>query len=280
MAMTHESEAARSSHPWPPSALDTSLCTPHSALEPTLRTHFPPDPHAEAQGHVFCMYNHGTPNVGPSNAGNVGPSNMQKKSRRTVPNSNPTATSSNQINNLNMNSRHQVGNTPLPSRRGRLGMAGVEDDENLIRELTEEQKLEIKEAFELFDTDKDGAIDYHELKVAMRALGFELKKPEILKILRDHDKQGQGLIEFNEFDKVMTEKIQARDPREEILRAFKLFDTDNKGKISLRDLRKISKELGENLDEEELTAMIEEFDLDQDGEINEQEFFAIMSDEL
>jgi hypothetical protein len=42
----------------------------------------------------------------------------------------------------------------------------------------------------------------HELKVAMRALGFELKKPEILKILRDHDKQGQGLIEFNEFDKV------------------------------------------------------------------------------
>jgi centrin-3 len=32
-------------------------------------------------------------------------------------------------------------------------------------ELTEEQKLEIKEAFELFDSDKDGAVDYHELKV-------------------------------------------------------------------------------------------------------------------
>ena len=33
------------------------------------------------------------------------------------------------------------------------------------RELTEEQRQEIKESFELFDTDKDGAIDYHELKV-------------------------------------------------------------------------------------------------------------------
>ena len=33
------------------------------------------------------------------------------------------------------------------------------------RELTEEQKQEIKEAFDLFDTDKDQAIDYHELKV-------------------------------------------------------------------------------------------------------------------
>lgn len=32
-------------------------------------------------------------------------------------------------------------------------------------ELTEDQKQEIKEAFELFDTDKDNALDYHELKV-------------------------------------------------------------------------------------------------------------------
>lgn len=33
------------------------------------------------------------------------------------------------------------------------------------RELGEEQKQEIREAFDLFDTDKDKAIDYHELKV-------------------------------------------------------------------------------------------------------------------
>ncbi|KNZ45679.1 hypothetical protein VP01_791g5 [Puccinia sorghi] len=47
----------------------------------------------------------------------------------------------------------------------------------------------------------------------MRALGFELKKPEILKILRDHDKQGQGLIEFNEFDKVNPSAgSEGRDP--------------------------------------------------------------------
>lgn len=33
------------------------------------------------------------------------------------------------------------------------------------QEITEEQKQEIKEAFELFDSDKDGALDYHEVKV-------------------------------------------------------------------------------------------------------------------
>lgn len=69
-------------------------------------------------------------------------------------------------------------------------------------ELSDEQKQEIKEAFELFDSDKDGAVDYHELKVAMRALGFDLKKPEVLKILRDHDKAGVGLLEFDDFAKI------------------------------------------------------------------------------
>jgi centrin-3 len=69
-------------------------------------------------------------------------------------------------------------------------------------ELTDEQKQEVKEAFELFDTDKDGCVDYHELKVAMRALGFDLKKAEVLKILRDHDKTGHGMMDFEEFAKV------------------------------------------------------------------------------
>lgn len=38
-------------------------------------------------------------------------------------------------------------------------MGAGEDEDNMVRELSEEQKMEIKEAFELFDTDKDGAID-------------------------------------------------------------------------------------------------------------------------
>lgn len=113
-------------------------------------------------------------------------------------------------------------------------------------ELSDEQKQEIKEAFELFDTvsttllrtwrvarrcvpagvyattfnadsprlqDKDGAIDYHELKVAMRALGFDLKKAEVLKILRDHDKSGHGLMEFEDFAKISTQTSTPCSPR-------------------------------------------------------------------
>ena len=38
------------------------------------------------------------------------------------------------------------------------------------------------------------------------------------------------------------------------------------GKISLRNLRRVARELEENMSEEELRAMIDEFDTDNDGE--------------
>ncbi len=154
-------------------------------------------------------------------------------------------------------------------------------------ELTEEQKQEIKEAFDLFDTDGSGRIDAKELKVAMRALGFEPKKEEIKKMIADVDKDGTGVIEYQDFLDLMTVKMvtlsetiltpQAeRDPLEEIRKAFKLFDDDETGKISLKNLRRVAKELGETMTDEELQEMIDEADRDGDGEISEEEFIRIM----
>jgi centrin-2/centrin-1 len=143
-------------------------------------------------------------------------------------------------------------------------------------ELTEEQKQEIREAFDLFDTDGSGTIDAKELKVAMRALGFEPKKEEIKKMISDIDKDGSGVIDFSEFLEMMTSKMSERDSREEILKAFRLFDDDETGKISFRNLKRVAKELGENMTDEELQEMIDEADRDGDGEISEDEFLRIM----
>lgn len=45
--------------------------------------------------------------------------------------------------------------------------------------------------------------------------------------------------------------------------------------ITLDDLRRVARELGEGLEEEELAAMIEEFDLEGKGGVGQEEFLSI-----
>eukprot|EP00930_Biecheleria_cincta_P034814 TRINITY_DN24003_c0_g1_i1.p1 TRINITY_DN24003_c0_g1~~TRINITY_DN24003_c0_g1_i1.p1 ORF type:complete len:238 (+),score=46.18 TRINITY_DN24003_c0_g1_i1:53-766(+) len=61
-----------------------------------------------------------------------------------------------------------------------------------------------------------------------------------------------------------------------IIQAFRIFDDDETGKISFKNLKRRAKELGEKLMDEELQEMIDEADRDGDGEVNEEEFMRVM----
>uniref|UniRef100_A0A8C0XCA9 EF-hand domain-containing protein n=1 Tax=Castor canadensis TaxID=51338 RepID=A0A8C0XCA9_CASCN len=78
-------------------------------------------------------------------------------------------------------------------------------------ELNEIQKQEIKGAFDLFDVDGSGTIDVKELKIAMRALGFEPKKEEIKQMIAEIDKEGTGTISFEDFYAIMCIKMEMLD---------------------------------------------------------------------
>ena len=147
--------------------------------------------------------------------------------------------------------------------------------------------------FSLFDLDRDRQLDYHELRVALRALGFNLPKPELLQILQSNGSprqqqrphahnDGQSVhpsalvISQQAFMQVAAQRVLARDPREEIDRAFDLFDSEQKGVIDLEDLRRVARELGETgLEEDELRAMIDEFDPEGKGGVDREAFLSI-----
>ena len=122
--------------------------------------------------------------------------------------------------------------------------------------LTEDEIEEIKEAFDLFDTDGSGSIDPKELRAAMQSLGFEAKNQTIYQMITDLDKNKSGNIDFEEFLDMMTARMSDKDTREDINKVFRLFDDDTSGSITVRNLRRVARELGETMTDEELQEMV------------------------
>merc|ERR1712124_240360 len=143
-------------------------------------------------------------------------------------------------------------------------------------QLDDTEKQEIKEAFDLFDVDGSGNIDIKELTIAMKALGCEPKPGEIEKMIADVDDDGSGEIGFDEFLQMMTDKILNKDPKDDMLKAFRLFDDDQTGSVSLKNLKRVSRETNQTLSDDELQEMLNDADKDEDGVLNEEEFLIMM----
>ena len=79
--------------------------------------------------------------------------------------------------------------------------------------LTEDEIEEIKEAFDLFDTDGSGTIDPKELKAAMQSLGFEAKNQTIFQMISDLDKNSSGSIDFEYSPLLTPQRVLEHDDR-------------------------------------------------------------------
>ena len=146
--------------------------------------------------------------------------------------------------------------------------------------LSSEEVDEIKQAFDLFDTNGTGKIDPKELKAAMQSLGFDSKNPMIYQLIADLDTpeaERNGGINFDDFVDAINDKLGDKESKEGIRRIFDLFiDDPNADTITLSSLKKISKELGENMSDEELKDMLER--ASKNGvELTFEEFYDIMT---
>ena len=111
----------------------------------------------------------------------------------------------------------------------------------------------------------------------MTSLGFESKNQTIYQMISDLDADGSGQIDFEEFLELMTARVSDKDTRENIRKIFNLFDDEKTGFISIKNLRRVAKELGETIDDSELQEMIERADTDNDGLVSEEEFYNIIT---
>lgn len=141
---------------------------------------------------------------------------------------------------------------------------------------SEKQLTNIREAFDLFDVDGTGKINTKELKVAIRAMGFEPKKEEIRSMLAEVDGGKNGKLSYEEFAKLIAMKVSERDSNQDLVKSFRMFDETGKGAIDFETLLNVAEDLGEEITEEQVQEMIDEADLNGDGDVDEEEFVKML----
>ena len=152
---------------------------------------------------------------------------------------------------------------------------------------TKEQNRDLQTAFEIFDKDGTGNIDIKDLKVILRALGFEPQEDEIKKLLstinrsddEENNKKGfsTNTIDFEEFKKIMNNKLRESEEIESLRVGFFSFtdkdlpkenNNDNEY-ITLKSLRDVANELREVVNDEELKEMMVQANPELKNLINE-----------
>lgn len=84
-------------------------------------------------------------------------------------------------------------------------------------------------------------------------------------------------VEFEDFFPSMVEKLGTEGFLNELCKGFSLLTDQEKGVITFESLKRNSALLGlQDMNDEELRSMLEEGDLDGDGNLNEMEFCVLM----
>lgn len=132
----------------------------------------------------------------------------------------------------------------------------------------------LTEIFKSLDINSDGVLTLAELKEGLDILnektGFNLQEKELNNLFEGIDLDKSGTINYNEF-LASTIDIKEEIKLEYIYEAFKSFDSDKSGRISLREITDIIKPNCED-DVEYLDNLIRSIDLNGDGEIDFHEF--------
>ena len=150
--------------------------------------------------------------------------------------------------------------------------------------ISEKEVQKLKRAFLDLDEDGSGEISLSELKAILNDPTLRMNDSAIEQLLKDFDKDGSGGIDVSEFiiwmgnrkNMAMKKKIhKAIIMKSPIRQAFRAFDTNGDGFISRKEFRQVmQKQKGRYfcIKEEQLDAMMAQYDKNGDGKIDYDEF--------
>merc|ERR1711907_61781 len=145
-------------------------------------------------------------------------------------------------------------------------------------ELNETQKKELWESFNLLDPEGTGKVAAADIRVVLRALGYDPSKEDVEKLVARFDNSKTGALDFSEYMNLLIDKMSENDSPEDIQLAFRQFDRDQVGEIGFDDLKEVVQHLGEALTDEEIREMITYFKAegDESQTCTKEEFFKLM----
>ena len=135
-----------------------------------------------------------------------------------------------------------------------------------------QEEENLRDVFKQFDVDKNGQITKKVfLKELVKLYGEEDAKLLTNKIFGVLDLDGNGDISYNEF---LTSVIDSRKfiTNERLDKAFRMFDKDGNGKLSIDEIKAVF-----GGDEKKWQLIIHDIDVNNDGEIDFEEFKMLMT---
>lgn len=140
-----------------------------------------------------------------------------------------------------------------------------------------EDKENFKNAFDAFDEDRDDLVETSEIGKLLRAVGFNPMPEEVQDMMEDIN---APKFDFKTFMYIVYRHARECDPEKELVDAFKVFDKDGSGKISVNTIREILKNLKQPFTDDQINELLAQAQnlIDKNNCVKYSEFVKIMLD--
>ena len=158
----------------------------------------------------------------------------------------------------------------------------IENNSEKIKDITNLTEMEIalyKEAFQIFDKHSEGYISTKELGTIFNSLGINISEEDLIEIITIYDNdQNYSMIDFITFLDIITKKKDDIYKEEDLINAFRIFDKEGNGKISIKELRYVMMSSGVDFNENYIKDIINESNVDNDEFIDYHKFIKLLID--